>query len=145
MRTSTITILIAIFVTANAAQIDSILYNKVRVSTPATADATFNVYASGLGKWGARHASQVNRHQLHTIIGQNFPVQAGGVTHNLKPFGDFLALKWGTQFEQLKSHKYISGAGGSSWSVLTASIGIRTGETVSMRTAYGWAQAQTKQ
>lgn len=128
-----------------AASIDSIIYNKVRVSTPNVNDASFNRYSSRLGKWGARHAKRVHKNHLHTVVNQKYSVKAGGRTHTLKPFADFMALKWGTKFEHLESKQFVSGAGGWSWSVLTASIGVRTGDYVDMRTAYGWSQAATKQ
>jgi hypothetical protein len=45
----------------------------------------------------------------------------------------------------LESNKFIHSDGRKSWSYIVASVGMRNGESVSMRTSYGWSEANSKQ
>jgi hypothetical protein len=145
MKSIFITILIALAVSANAASIDAILYSKVASSYRKVSSTSFNRYAHSLGRWGARYSRNVNRNALNSVKNERRTIRVGGTSRTVRPYADFEALRWGTKMEHLESHKYVSGAGRYSWGIVTASIGVRTGENVQMRTSLGWAQAKTRQ
>jgi hypothetical protein len=145
MRISVIAILITMFVAANAAPIDTILYNKVQSTIPNVDQGQFNALIKNAGQWGSFFARYSPRDQIHTITGINFDINVGGKSHNLTPFSDFGALKWGTRIEHLSSKLYVSGAGGLSYGIVTASVGERSGDHILMRTGYGWSHGNTNQ
>jgi hypothetical protein len=138
--------LIALTAVVTAAPIDAILYRKIAKSTPSLSSSTFNRYASNLYKTGSRYSRRIHRNSLGKVRNQSFTFKAGGRTHRVYPFREFMALRWGEKLEHLESKKYISGAGRYSWGYVTASIGQRNSNGyVDMRTAWGWTQAKTKQ
>lgn len=148
MRSVTLIVLLTLAIIAKAdvgAQVDSILYQKVVNSTPAIDQAFFDTVCQGTSQLGYRYANESNRHELHNLTNVPHAVSIGGAGQLIYPFADFEALKWGEKIEHLESRKFVSGAGGWSWGVVTASVGIRVDETVYMRSAVGTSMAQTKQ
>ena len=138
-------VLLAFVAISKADHFDAMLHQKIAASTPQVADAHFATYGDNVGHWGQRFAHDINRNDLGSVTGADFGIQVGGVHHNVKPWSQFEALRWGTKLEHLESKKFVSGVGGWSWSIVSAAVGVREGETVHMRSVYGWAQSTTKQ
>ena len=142
---SSLVILLAFVAITKADHLDALLHHKIAVSSPQIADAHFATYGANVGHWGHRFAHSCHKDELAHIAIHDFGMAAGGINHVVKPWAVFESLKWGTKLEHLESKKFVSGAGGWSWSIVNAAIGIREGDTVHMRSVYGWAQSTTNQ
>lgn len=138
-------ILLAFVAVSKADNLDAMLHQKIAASTPQVADTHFATYGDSVGHWGHRFAHACHKDELASIAHHDFGIAVGGINHNVKPWAQFEALRWGTKLEHLESKKYVSGVGGWSWSIVSAAIGVREGDTVNMRSVYGWAQSTTKQ
>jgi hypothetical protein len=140
-----VTILLAILAVANAQTIDSILYQKVQKSLPIVDEARFTALTANKSQNGSFFSDRVRRNWIHTRIAKSYDITLPTKKYTAKPYADFMALKWGTKLEYLESNKFVSGAGGTSWAVVTASIGVRVNEDIEMRTVIGWSHAVTNQ
>lgn len=138
-------ILLAFVAISKADHLDALLHQKIAASTPQVADSHFATYGANVGHWGQRFAHACHKNELASIAGHDFNISVGGINHGVKPWAQFESLRWGTKLEHLESKKFVSGVGGWSWSIVSAAIGMREGDTVSMRSVYGWAQSTTNQ
>lgn len=140
-----IILIAAILAVVQADQIDSILYQKIKNSTPNVSDASVNTYLSTITKSGKRFALTIPVSQLAGKVNENFPVSVGGTTQNVKPWNSFQALRWGSKLEHLESNKLIKADGTWSWGILSAKVGVRQGDNLTMRSVVGWVQGKSKQ
>jgi hypothetical protein len=136
---------LTILASVNSQSIDTLLHNKLASATPGIDANQYAQFASQIGYWGTRLVQSIDKSQLASIAHQVVPISVGGSNHNIQPYMDAMALKWGDKLEHLETKQFISGVGGWSWGIVTGTIGTRVGDHVEIRSITGWTQSVTNQ
>jgi hypothetical protein len=136
---------LTILASVNSQSIDTLLHNKLVSATPGIDANQYAQFASQIGYWGTRLVQSIDKSQLASIAHQVVPISVGGSNHNIQPYMDAMALKWGDKLEHLETKQFISGVGGWSWGIVTGTIGTRVGDHVEIRSITGWTQSVTNQ
>lgn len=143
MRGTIFVVLVALATLAKADEYGQILKQKITSSIPNVDSNSFNSLTSNVVQAGKRFHETISRNNLDSVMQKTYKARVPG-GYNIKVWSDFNALKWGTKFEHLESHKRIVGTGEKSWTVVIGKIGSRTDDSVNMRTFAGWATCNTR-
>ena len=130
----TLTFLLAAYCSCN---IGVDLSNRIRASAP-PAQGSLGSFIHGIHPLAYSEQCTIQTSQIDSYKGIGRDHSAGGHNFHFKPFGDIVNLKFGLTYHKIH-HQHKVNIPGFSYVKSTASIGTRSGFTVSFKTGYGMA------